>query len=324
MCFLNLGSSPLARGLPADDGCADGEGRIIPARAGFTTPPPGSFVAEEDHPRSRGVYEGITHDWWELEGSSPLARGLPTPSRPATPAAGIIPARAGFTQALHPREASRRDHPRSRGVYRGRTRVTSIPRGSSPLARGLPSRGGPQWTRRRIIPARAGFTGAAPPTAAGAGDHPRSRGVYGRRPRYHGGGPDHPRSRGVYLQMSNRALTQAGSSPLARGLPRTCFSSPELTGSSPLARGLLHARSEPRNNYRIIPARAGFTLPVRPDYCHPRDHPRSRGVYYHEIAHETVDQGSSPLARGLPARADYHVDDAGIIPARAGFTPPPG
>ena len=50
------GSSPLARGLPAAPGLQDGDGRIIPARAGFTglrgRPGPGG----RDHPRSRGVY----------------------------------------------------------------------------------------------------------------------------------------------------------------------------------------------------------------------------------------------------------------------------
>ena len=45
-----------------------------------------------------------------------------------------------------------------------------------------------------------------------------------------------------------------------------------------------------------------------------------RGVYYHEIAHEIADQGSSPHARGLPQPSAGGSAAAGIIPACAGFT----
>ena len=51
--------------------------------------------------------------------------------------------------------------------------------------------------------------------------------------------PDHPRSRGVYHF----------SSPFCVG----------PVGSSPLARGLLECPATRYFNYRIIPARAGFT-----------------------------------------------------------------
>ena len=51
-----IGSSPLARGLhPRRRGRLDG-GRIIPARAGFTSRPWVGLAARGDHPRSRGVY----------------------------------------------------------------------------------------------------------------------------------------------------------------------------------------------------------------------------------------------------------------------------
>ena len=71
----------------------------------------------------------------------------------------------------------------------------------------------------RITPARAGFT-------IGTGDNRTNT-------------ADHPRSRGVYPAHSNETSSAAGSSPLARGLPRP--STPWTTGSG------------------IIPARAGFT-----------------------------------------------------------------
>ena len=50
------------------------------------------------------------------------------------------------------------------------------------------------------------------------------------------------------------------------------------------------------------------------------DHPRSRGVYYNEIGLESVDMGSSPLARGLHDGRTGREDGDRIIPARAGFT----
>ena len=73
---------------------------------------------------------------------------------------------------------------------------------------------------------------------------------------------------------------------------------------------------------RIIPARAGFTTNCTEINRPYGDHPRSRGVYYHEIAHETADQGSSPLARGLQIGELKARNYDRIIPARAGFTEP--
>ena len=50
------GSSPLARGLHSVAGQCDRSDRIIPARAGFTTPTSRSRSPRSDHPRSRGGY----------------------------------------------------------------------------------------------------------------------------------------------------------------------------------------------------------------------------------------------------------------------------
>ena len=70
----------------------------------------------------------------------------------------------------------------------------------------------------------------------------------------------------------------------------------------------------------IIPARAGFTACRRFRRRPGRDHPRSRGVYASRPAGVGPAQGSSPLARGLHARAISRASARGIIPARAGFT----
>ena len=111
--------------------------------------------------------------------------------------------------------------------------------GSSPLARGLLAAVAARDLDARIIPARAGFT--------------RVRAARQAR------GRDHPRSRGVYVSGTLLRMGAIGSSPLARGLPQM---ETDLT-----------------NDYRIIPARAGFTEIESGGQDSGRDHPRSRGVY---------------------------------------------
>ena len=192
------GSSPLARGLPSQRQGADAGGGIIPARAGFTHPRARGHRRLPDHPRSRGVYTPPPPAQGTPPGSSPLARGLPKNLYDQALAAGIIPARAGFTFRESGRSGGRRDHPRSRGVYP----ISVAPRpgecGSSPLARGLPADRSVRGLPERIIPARAGFTR--------------------RRPGARRWGRDHPRSRGVYRTLRWPCGWPAGSSPLARGL----------------------------------------------------------------------------------------------------------
>ena len=155
------GSSPLARGLRTSyASTGDGE-RIIPARAGFTTPPTHQPIFGTDHPRSRGVYRrGSPAGGWR-RGSSPLARGLLLRPVFMLSNAGIIPARAGFTRSRPHRSTIRTDHPRSRGVYSANGSLKTIIVGSSPLARGLPPAPSAAQGRPGIIPARAGFTRAA-------------------------------------------------------------------------------------------------------------------------------------------------------------------
>ena len=115
-----------------------GAKRIIPARAGFTSPPRSRQAVSTDHPRSRGVYADEMHVHKDLDGSSPLARGLPGKVGSLRPDPGIIPARAGFTGSPGSRGSPTSDHPRSRGVYSPPASAGTISEGSSPLARGLP------------------------------------------------------------------------------------------------------------------------------------------------------------------------------------------
>ena len=111
------GSSPLARGLLVDLGDVGQGGGIIPARAGFTDRQHPRRGRGRDHPRSRGVYIVQSAPPPTRTGSSPLARGLLHVRHERAFAAGIIPARAGFTTSGNGRTCSCRDHPRSRGVY---------------------------------------------------------------------------------------------------------------------------------------------------------------------------------------------------------------
>ena len=173
------GSSPLARGLLQTPRTSHPAGGIIPARAGFTPTGVSCSIRTWDHPRSRGVYSG---DWVVTTpsgGSSPLARGLRSAGDGGDGVAGIIPARAGFTQVRHVHRGGGADHPRSRGVYGALRRTCARGMGSSPLARGLHETGDPsepatvgssplarglqttvyaQDGTTGIIPARAGFT----------------------------------------------------------------------------------------------------------------------------------------------------------------------
>ena len=152
--------------------------------------------------------------------------------------------------------------------------------GSSPLARGLPGLGRQRGLQNGIIPARAGFTQVAERPEGRAWDHPRSRGVYD---------PD-----------LLPAIIRHGSSPLARGLHAPCRGG--LCGAG------------------IIPARAGFTWRWASTPPPRWDHPRSRGVYTARSPSRSGRDGSSPLARGLPAALLPPAAPDGIIPARAGFT----
>ena len=335
------GSSPLARGLPEADLDSGPYGGIIPARAGFTPPTGALRMCRSDHPRSRGVYAGAVVLPRRGLGSSPLARGLRRWPDRSGAGRGIIPARAGFTDLAWTLWNQSKDHPRSRGVYRLPALHRLPHRGSSPLARGLPSNGGAGYTAPGIIPARAGFTRGRGGTDGAHRDHPRSRGVYrrGTRPPTPGAGSS-PLARGLPLQTPGGPLgdgiipARAGFTvrgapgglgeqdhPRSRGVYRDTVA-PVLRkrGSSPLARGLLLRGGGHEAPVRIIPARAGFT---RPDHQRRRvvmDHPRSRGVYYGPRSWPDPKCGSSPLARGLHQTGRDDRGDHRIIPARAGFT----
>ena len=136
-----LGSSPHTRGLPyGRRGRLVGRG-IIPAHAGFTVPVSVRGAGCGDHPRTRGVYSVMVMVVILDSGSSPHTRGLRHPRGGVRGRGGIIPAHAGFTPALSSSRPCRRDHPRTRGVYKRQQLRPRPMGGSSPHTRGLPRRG---------------------------------------------------------------------------------------------------------------------------------------------------------------------------------------
>ena len=254
------GSSPHARGLRARTQHRELLPGIIPACAGFTF---------HSHFLNQLV-----------EGSSPHARGLPDGGHGVGQADRIIPACAGFTPGRSRCCSRWGDHPRMRGVYHFFSPFWRMTAGSSPHARGLRRILINSYVKRRIIPARAGFTRRA------LVSKPKRR--------------DHPRTRGVYVARSPPTIVGGGSSPHARGLPE--------------------AREGPSPPARIIPARAGFTTPHPRRIRRGGDHPRTRGVYPDDSSVAQRHAGSSPHARGLQAPAGPARRVHRIIPARAGFT----
>ena len=254
-------------------------------------------------------------------GSSPLARGLPPHPVGPVVAAGIIPARAGFTGLCVWPVLRSADHPRSRGVYTPPKPADPSEAGSSPLARGLRRQHPDRRERHRIIPARAGFTSASKPALAQLTDHPRSRGVYPVRAvtwSSHAGSS--PLARGLLIHRRHSA-TVLGIIPARAGFTvAEAYSFTDPLGSSPLARGLLDHDLDSCSGMGIIPARAGFTGRSGRGRTGRGDHPRSRGVYWPGVAYGAGVAGSSPLARGLLGEESHGSRGSGIIPARAGFT----
>ena len=218
------GSSPLARGLLRQSATGSQTQWIIPARAGFTSPPRHHSLLVRDHPRSRGVYPNRNQHMRKSVGSSPLARGLP--------------------QAPGDADLPVLDHPRSRGVYSTAGTSRCPGSGSSPLARGLLQGPHNLLPGVGIIPARAGFTLRF--SFRFMGDE------------------DHPRSRGVYMIRAPGPLGDRGSSPLARGLLAAGSAGGGEQGIIPARAGFTYPQTVSRVISRDHPRSRGvYSRPVR-------------------------------------------------------------
>ena len=112
-----LGSSPLVRGARRCTASRRTASRIIPARAGSTRSSRAHRGMRGDHPRSCGEHTVLPLVSIGVRGSSPLVRGALFPAHTHSLEIGIIPARAGSTNAQVYPAVSRGDHPRSCGEH---------------------------------------------------------------------------------------------------------------------------------------------------------------------------------------------------------------
>ena len=134
------GSSPLARGTRRATASSTARGRFIPTRAGNTEDRPGVPDRLAVHPHSRGEHlEVVAHGGAQV-GSSPLARGTRTAQQSMVLAHRFIPTRAGNTNCTECAGSADSVHPHSRGEHGSGSFLPPIVGGSSPLARGTPSR----------------------------------------------------------------------------------------------------------------------------------------------------------------------------------------
>ena len=173
--------------------------RIIPARAGPTSPVLRNHMTGTDHPRSCGANQSTKISHMFCLGSSPLVRGQLDDMYYHLLRERIIPARAGPTAKTFSSGPRPPDHPRSCGANRIFTREELRKAGSSPLVRGQPIDLTLKTPHPRIIPARAGPTFRAAGLDTEVTDHPRSCGA-NHRP--------------CCIRRSD-----CGSSPLVRGQP---------------------------------------------------------------------------------------------------------
>ena len=154
----------------------------------------------------------------------------------------------------------------------------------------------------------------------------------------------HPRSRGEHRWVPPSSRSQAGSSPLARGTHRPSEKFHPRSGLIPARAGNTSANAaqtflpwaHPRSRgEHVIPsapynrgkgssplargtlAGCGFVAATAVA------HPRSRGEHSLPVEVAAANGGSSPLARGTPFSKTNVILVVGLIPARAGNTPPP-
>ena len=253
---------------------------LIPAHAGKTPDHGPRSRFHQAHPRSRGENPAILSPRAAVAGSSPLTRGKPRVQWCERLSTGLIPAHAGKTDKCLNGIQSGSAHPRSRGENQPRQASGRPVLGSSPLTRGKRPARIEALSRRGLIPAHAGKTGAAWLACAACAAHPRSRGENSWRSRYQ--------------------VSRSGSSPLTRGK------------HVPLKYG--------QETTRLIPAHAGKTPWRRGRSPLRRAHPRSRGENAARWSHRRTCAGSSPLTRGKPSTPTVMWYTDRLIPAHAGKT----
>ena len=254
---------------------------LIPARAGKTGCAQPCPSSAPAHPRTGGENDLAVNGNFDGNGSSPHGRGKHT-SRSCKPRPGrLIPARAGKTAGPLCVGRVVQAHPRTGGENQARSLHSDLVRGSSPHGRGKLNNVGRGLEAGRLIPARAGKTLSPLSRASRGGAHPRTG--------------------GENVIVSVLANTSNGSSPHGRG-KQTEVALQIFTG-------------------RLIPARAGKTLPPHPPGAATPAHPRTGGENPRPARRIAMSPGSSPHGRGKPNPRQPNRLPGRLIPARAGKTP---
>ena len=234
------------------------------------------------HPRAGGENARRAVDSLCRDGSSPRGRGKPLLPATSAPTLRLIPARAGKTL----REVSLvpwpAAHPRAGGENPSSVPSSWYSFGSSPRGRGKHGDGWHPVGLPGLIPARAGKTAIRPRRPSSRTAHPRA------------GGEN----------------------------PPSCWSGSAGRGSSPRGRGKRPCCLELRPDSGLIPARAGKTSFGQGALLGWPAHPRAGGENLQTWGGKISRKGSSPRGRGKPPVPSDVQDRAGLIPARAGKTPP--
>ena len=295
--------------------------RLIPARAGKTVERVHACFERWAHPRACGENVRERDESRPVAGSSPRVRGKHQRSVRGHQRPGLIPARAGKTQARARTACTSSAHPRACGENMVRVARYADNLGSSPRVRGKRGPWAHVGVRGRLIPARAGKTKQSKTHYVGAWAHPRACGENphaGDRERE--GAGSSPRVRGKHNDACYPPLP-----PVAH--PRACGENDELVdhdpgffGSSPRVRGKPPARLLLPGLPRLIPARAGKTSHVPAVRVTRSAHPRACGENDILAGDTRAATGSSPRVRGKQRKDDRGRAGHGLIPARAGKT----
>ncbi|EFK31507.1 hypothetical protein HMPREF9264_0722 [Lactobacillus delbrueckii subsp. bulgaricus PB2003/044-T3-4] len=171
-------------------------------------------------------------------GLPPHTWGIPRFTKCCSRRARITPTCVGNTRIDSLHNALERDH-----QYIVRVAVSTMIKGSPPLAWGIPSSTASNWPALRITPTCVGNTRWCTIPGSSAWDHPHLRGEYI-----------------VMLVLS--------------AWP---------TGSPPLAWGIHDYRDDGGNKMRITPTCVGNTHPVPLFIQFHEDHPHLRGEYQHRV-----------------------------------------
>ncbi len=273
-----FGSSPRARGTGQQVDYGIDRARFIPACAGNRVKQTAGVSVAPVHPRVRGEQLHAAGPEWDLNGSSPRARGTVDRTTRRAVVQRFIPACAGNRRGSSFARVSSQVHPRVRGEQSPPAGGAGQKPGSSPRARGTAYSHDAACWKLRFIPACAGNSFLSLILSSIYTVHPRVRG-----------------------EQWYTALTI------------TC-----RTGSSPRARGTAYGVESGHPQKRFIPACAGNSVTLPSHSQPSTVHPRVRGEQPRMEKNHLVTYGSSPRARGTDALGDSGLAVKRFIPACAG------